>query len=171
MKSDRFTYPGIGVAVGGLLGWLGVFTSWYSFTVPISGGELTVALRGTEDWSGQVAVVAGTTALLFGAAYVLLSDPGLRRISGSVMGAASAVLLVMTLWAALLVEDVVPNFVVDSGLGALPFASSLAPGLAVSFIGGVLAFTASLLAIRETGAEAEDAVVEVVPEAAEGQVV
>jgi hypothetical protein len=152
MRSDTITYPGVGVAVGGLFGALGVFADWFSYTATIAGGQLTIGIPGTEDWSGRFAVVAGFSALLFGGAYVLLSDPALRRVSGVAMSVSSAFLLVMTLWGALRVDDVVPDAVAGSGLGDVVFTGSIGAGIAVSFVGGVLAFVASFLAIRQQGA-------------------
>ncbi|MFN8233209.1 MAG: hypothetical protein U0V56_06975 [Actinomycetota bacterium] len=159
MRSDRFTYPGIGVAVGGLFGALGVFADWFSYTATVAGGQLTVGIAGTEDWSGRLAVVAGFSALLFGGAYILLSEPTLRKVSGAAMAASSAVLLVMTLWGAIRVDDVVPDVVARGALGDVAFTGSISAGLAVSFVGGVLAFVASFMAIRQPAADtAEDAV-------------
>ena len=153
MRSDSITYPGVGVAVGGLFGALGVFADWFSYTATVAGGQLTIGIPGTEDWSGRFAVVAGFSALLFGGAYILLSDPVLRKVSGVAMAASSAVLLVMTLWGAIRVGDVVPDVVAGSGLGDVPFTASVAAGLAVSFVGGVMAFVSSFLAIRQPVAE------------------
>jgi hypothetical protein len=154
------------VAVGGLFGALGVFADWFSYTATVAGGQLTVGIAGTEDWSGRFAVVAGFSALLFGGAYLLLSDPALRKISGAAMAASSAVLLVMTLWGAIRVDDVVPDVVAGSGLGDITFTGSISAGLAVSFVGGVVAFVASFLAIRQPAAEAAEQAVEVPAEAA-----
>jgi hypothetical protein len=168
MRSDTITYPGVGVAVGGLFGALGVFADWFSYTATIAGGRLTIGISGTEDWSGRIAVVAGFSALLFGAAYLLLQDPAIRRWTGVAMGASSAVLLVMTLFGVLRVNAVVPNAVVGSGLGDIPFSASVAAGLGVSFIGGVVAFVSSFLAIRwpETGSDVVAETAEVPAEAA-----
>jgi hypothetical protein len=154
------------VAVGGLFGALGVFADWFSYTATVAGGQLTIGIVGTEDWSGRFAVVAGLSALLFGGVYILLSDPTLRKISGAAMAASSAVLLVMSLWGAIRVDDVVPDVVAGSGLGDVAFTGSVAAGLAVSFVGGVLAFVASFLAIRQPAAEPVDEPVEVPAEAA-----
>ncbi len=166
MRADTITYPGVGVAVGGLFGALGVFADWFSYTATIAGGQLTIGIPGTEDWSGRFAVVAGFSALLFGGAYILLSDPILRKVSGVAMAASSAVLLVMSLWGALRVDEVVPSVVAGSGLGDVPFTASIGPGLAVSFVGGVLAFVSSFLAIRHPGAETVEDAAEVPVEAA-----
>jgi hypothetical protein len=166
MRSERFTYPGIGVAVGGLFGALGVLADWFSFSATVAGGRLTVGLAGTEDWTGRLALVAGVSALLFGAAYILFTDPAIRKVAAVSMAASSAVLLVMSVFGALRVDEVVPNVVAQSGLSGVTFTSSYAAGLGISFVGGVVAFVASFLAIREPAGETVDATVEVPAEAA-----
>jgi hypothetical protein len=166
MRSESFTYPGIGVAVGGLFGALGVFADWFSFTATVGGGQLTVGIAGTEDWTGRLAVVAGVAALLFGAAYVLFTDAQIRKVSAVAMAAASAVLLVMTVFGILRVDDVVPSFVAQSGVGDVTFSSSYAAGIGISFLGGVVAFVASFLAIREPEDATAGEAVEVPAEAA-----
>jgi hypothetical protein len=166
MRSERFSYPGIGVAVGGLFGALGVLADWFSYSATIAGGQLTIGIVGTEDWTGRLALVAGVSALLFGSAYILFTDPAIRKVSAVAMAASSAVLLVMSVFGALRVSEVVPALVAQTGLGDIPFSSSYAAGLGISFVGGVVAFVASFLAIREPAGETVEATVEVPAEAA-----
>ncbi len=146
MRSGKINYAGVGVAVGGLFGVLGVYADWFKFTYHTSGGSLTATLSGTADWTGQVAVVAGFAALLGGAAYVLL-DSDLRRVVGPFMGAASAVLLVMAVFGAIHARDVAVPVVGVGGLRGV--TASWGIGLLVTFVGSVVGFVGSMLAINE----------------------
>ena len=97
MKAGKISYAGVGVTVGGVLGFLGVLVGWFSYSYPLNGGTATVNLSGTADWTGTAALVAGIAAFAFGGAYVLIQDAKLRRTIGILMAISSAFLLVMSL--------------------------------------------------------------------------
>ena len=85
MKAGKISYAGVGVTVGGVIGFLGVLVGWFSYSYPLNGGTATVTLSGTADWTGTVALVAGIAAFAFGGAYVLIQDAKLRRTIGVLM--------------------------------------------------------------------------------------
>lgn len=145
MKAGKISYPGVGVAVGGLVGILGVFLTWFTYSYVSSGG-VTVELSGIHDWSGSATLAASFGAFGFGVAYVLLDDPQIRRITGVLMAASSAFLLVMPLLGLARVSTVAVPAAVSTDFGA---------GIAVSFVGGVLAMVGAFLASRARQDEGE----------------
>ena len=147
MKSGKYSYPGIGVSVGGLIGFIGVLAHWFSFAVPVNGGTVTVSLSGQADWTGALALAASIGAFAFGGAYVLMSDAQIRRVLGILMSACAAFMLVMPLVGYTRVDEAV-------GIPAPVFSAKASVGLAVSFIGGVVAVVGALLASKETPAVA-----------------
>jgi hypothetical protein len=132
MKAGKISYAGVGVAVGGLIGFLGVIVGWFKLSLPVAGGTATVTLSGTHDWTGTVALAAAVGAFAFGIAYVVLQDPQLRRITGVLGAICSAFLLIMSLVGFSRVGD-----------------ATAATGLAISFLGGVVAVVGSVLTSRE----------------------
>ena len=162
MKAGKISYPGVGVAVGGLIGFLGVMVGWFKYAYPLGNGTATVTLNGTNDWTGAVAMAAAVGAFAFGGAYVLLDDPNVRRIAGVLMAVCSAFLLVMSLFGFGRISDAV-------GTPASVFTTGAGMGLVISFVGGVVALVGSFLASREmlaagpaTGSETPSAPAEVV---------
>jgi hypothetical protein len=156
MKAGKISYPGVGVAVGGLLGILGVFLTWFSFSYAGPGGALTAHLSGTHDWTGSVALIASFGAFGFGGAYVLFDDPQIRRITGILMGACAAFMLFMPLFGLARLNSVAAPSAVSTGIG---------PGIALSFVGGVVAVVGTFLAARATDA-VDEAAVDAEPEVA-----
>jgi len=142
MKSGKISYAGLGVAVGGVIGFMGVVAHWFSYSYPSNGGTVTVTMSGTADWTGSVALVSSFGAFAFGGAYILLSDPALRRLLGVLMSASAAFLLVMSVFAYTRIDEAV-------GVPAEVSSTKAAVGLAISFAGGVVAVVGGLLASKE----------------------
>ena len=142
MKAGKISYAGVGVAVGGLIGFLGVLVGWFSYSYPLGNGTATVSLSGTVDWTGTVAMAAAFGAFAFGGAYVLLQDAKVRRITGILMAVCSAFLLVMSLFGFGRISDAV-------GVPASVFTTATGKGLMISFAGGVVALVGSFFASRE----------------------
>jgi hypothetical protein len=142
MKAGKISYPGVGVAVGGLIGFLGVPLGWFSYSHPLGDATSTVTLSGTADWTGAVAMAASFGAFAFGGAYVLLEDARIRRLSGVLMAVCSAFLLVMSLFGFGRISEAV-------GVPAAVFTTATGAGLVISFAGGVVALVGSFLASRE----------------------
>lgn len=142
MKAGKISYAGVGVTVGGLIGFLGVVAGWFSYSYPLGNGTATISLSGTADWTGAVAMAAAFGAFAFGGAFVLLQDAKLRRITGVLMAVCSAFLLMMSLSGFGRISDAV-------GVPVAVFTASAGTGLTVSFAGGVVALVGSFLASRE----------------------
>ena len=142
MKAGKISYAGVGVAVGGVIGFLGVIVGWFKFSYPLGNGTATVTLSGTHDWTGTVAMAAAFGAFAFGGAYVLMQDPQLRRITGVLGAVCSAFLLIMSLAGFSRVGDAI-------GVPAAIFTTAAGTGLVISFLGGVIAVVGSVLTSRE----------------------
>ena len=149
-SEETISYAGVAGAVGGLLGFAGVYLKWFQYSYPVAGGTFTQYLNGTEDWTGRVAFIAGLTAFAFGAAYVLLSDPQIRKLTGALMGIGAIFLLAMSLIGFTRVDEAIGQpFLVGIAPGtSVTIASGVAGGLWASLIGGVIAVYGAYLAVR-----------------------
>jgi hypothetical protein len=143
MKAGKISYAGVGVAVGGVIGFLGVMVGWFKFSFPLGNGTATVSLHGTADWTGTAAMIAAFGAFAFGGAYLLVADAKLKKLTSVLMGASSAFLLMFSIFGYTRISDAV-------GAPAAIFTSGAGKGLAISFAGGVVGLVGSLLASRES---------------------
>lgn len=141
MQSEKLSYPGIGGAVAGVVGLLGVFMSWFE----ISGPNGSIRIDGTADSSGQLAFAMSIALFAFSVGYVLLDDRRIRRSMAALI-IASAVILVL---ACLL------------GLNTAGDGTDLAPGFSLSVLAGLLGVGAGILTLRDAP------VGEVIPDDAE----
>jgi len=160
MRSERINFLAVVTAVAGLTGFIGVFAKWFSYSYPVSGGEITIYLDGTWDPTGAIAVAGGLGALAFGCAYILLSDAAIRRIVALLMVISSFVLLVSsTVGFTRVAEAVGPSPFLPGAEGTTEFHATVAIGLGISFLSGILASVASVLLVarREAGIEDVDA--------------
>ncbi len=142
MKSGKYSYPGIGAAVGGLIGIVGVSAHWFSYSFPTDSGTVTVYLSGRVDWTGAIALAASFGAFAFGGAYVLMPDAQIRRVMGVLMAICAAFMLFMPLFGYRRVEEAV-------GIPTAVFSATAAAGLALSFLAGVVASVGAMLASKE----------------------
>jgi hypothetical protein len=142
MKAGKISYAGVGVAVGGVIGFLGVIVGWFKYSYPLGNGTATVTLSGTHDWTGTVAMAAAFGAFAFGGAYVLFQDAQLRRITGVLGAVCSAFLLIMALTGFSRISDAV-------GFPTSVFTTAAGTGVAISFAGGVIALVGSVLTSKE----------------------
>jgi hypothetical protein len=150
MKAGKISYAGVGVAVGGVIGFLGVMVGWFKFSFPLGNGTATVSLHGTADWTGTAALIAAFGAFAFGGAYLLVDDAKLKKLMSVLMGASSACLLMFSIFGYTRISDAV-------GIPAAQFTSGAGKGIVISFAGGVVALVGSLLASRESTEPAEKA--------------
>jgi hypothetical protein len=151
--SENIDYPAIGVALGGILGFAGVYLNWWRYEYQVTGGTITQYLHGSEDWTGQVAFIAGIGAFAFAIAYMLLTDPQIRKVTGALMGISSIFLLAAAVLGFFRVDSATANPVL-LGVAAgqkVTLGTGLAGGIYVSFIGGVFALAGTILAIRRPG--------------------
>jgi hypothetical protein len=155
MRSERINFLAVVTAVAGLIG---VYAKWFSYSYPVSGGTVTIYLDGTWDGTGAVALAAGIGALLFGCAYMLMTDAAIRRIVALLMVISSVVLLISSaIGFTRVVETIGPNPLLPGAEGQTPFHATVAIGLGISLASGVIATVASVLLVgrREAGLEEE----------------
>jgi hypothetical protein len=158
MRSERINFLAVITAVAGLTGFIGVFAKWFSYSYPVSGGTVTIYLDGTWDGTGAVALAAGIGALLFGCAYMLLTDPAIRRVVVLLMVISSVVLLVASAIGFTRVDETIgPNPLLPGAEGVTEFHATIAIGLGISLLSGLIATMASVLLVgrREAGLEDE----------------
>ena len=151
--SAQLNFAAAAVALGGILGFAGVYLNWFKYSYPVSGGSIVVYLLGNSDWTGQVAFIAGLAAFAFGIAYVLLSDRQIRTITAALMGVGGIFLLAMSLLAFSRIDEAVGAAPFTPGvLPGVPVAITQAPagGLWMSVVGGVIAVYGAFLALRRT---------------------
>lgn len=129
MDSQKITYAGVIGAVAGVLGLLGVLVGWFD------GGAGTV--KGTADVSGDLAFWSSIATFAFGGAYILLSDPQIRRAMGALMTLSAVVLALGAIWGFTRADQVAAGY-------------DAATGLFVSALGGVLGIAAGLLALQSS---------------------
>jgi len=161
MRQDKIDYVGVLGTVGGLLGFLGIYLNWWFYSSPAGGGVITHGIRGLEDFSGVAALVASIAAFAFGGAYLLMDDPGIRKITGGLMGIGSIFLLGMTVLGMFRAAHVVgpsPLIVASPG-SVVKFTTGLSGGIFLSMVGGVVAVIATIMMIgRDNSPEASGAV-------------
>lgn len=158
MRSDRINFLAVVTAVAGLTGFVGVYAKWFSYSYPVDGGVVTIYLDGTWDTTGALALAGGLGALMFGCAYILLSDPAIRRISALLMVLSSIVLLLgSVIGFTRVAETIGPSPLLLGAEGTTEFHATVAIGLGISFVSGILATVASVLLVgrREAGLEDE----------------
>ncbi len=148
-RSAQLNYAGVAAALGGLLGFAGVYLKWFEYSYPAAGGTITQSLGGQEDWTGQVAFIAGIATFAFAVAYMLMLDPQIRRITGALMGIAAVLLLGAAIAGLFRVDVATADAVlgVDVGAGGQA-ATGVAGGLLVSAVGGIFAVVGSVLSLR-----------------------
>ena len=157
MRSERINFLAVVTAVAGLIGFIGVYAKWFSYEYQVESGVVTIFLDGTWDMTGALAVTGGIGALLFGCAYILLTDPAIRRIVVLLMVISSVVLLLSSAFGFFRVEDAVTDAPLMPGATGTEFTASVALGLAISLAAGVFATVASvLLVVRRESDEEED---------------
>jgi hypothetical protein len=124
----NLNYAGIGGAAAGVISLLGIYSYWWSTD--------TTSYDGVADVSGRLALGMSIGLFAFGVAFVLMSDPAIRRAMGALMTVCAVVLTLAGVWGLVRSDDVAPGATIELGLW-------------VSVIGGVLGIIASLLAVRD----------------------
>jgi hypothetical protein len=157
MNGDRatasdITYAGVAAAVGGMVGIAGIYVGkWFSYSYVAQGARATFYFDGTEDWTGQVAFIAGLAAFAFGVAYILLSDPQVRTITGSLMGVGGIFLLAMAALAFTRVDEVIGPHPFLPGIDpgeSVRVTTAAAGGLWMTVVAGMAVVYGSFLSIR-----------------------
>jgi hypothetical protein len=128
MEQGKISYAGVGAAVAGVIGMLGIYATWWQ--TPLKD------YNGTADTAGVLALAMSIGLFAFGAAYVLMSDPQIRRALGALATLCAVILTLACVWGAIGADNVAPD-------------ATVATGLVVSALGGVLGICAGLLVMRD----------------------
>ncbi len=148
--SAQLNFAAAAVALGGILGFAGVYLNWFKYSYPVGGGSIVVYLTGNADWTGQVAFIAGIAAFAFAVSYVLFEDPQIRKLTGILMGVASVLLLGACIAGFFRVDSATASPVllgVEAGT-TVQVATGVAGGLLVSSVGGIFAVVGAALSLR-----------------------
>jgi hypothetical protein len=147
--SATLNYAGVAVALGGVLGLAGVYLYWFKYSYPVGGGTITQYLGGYEDWTGQVAFIAGIAAFAFSVAYMLMLDPQIRRLTGALMGISAVVLLGASIAGFFRVDTATADQVLlGAAVGSVKVTTGVAGGLLVSAVGGIFAVVGAVLSLK-----------------------
>lgn len=161
MRSERINFLASVTAVAGLVGFIGVFADWWRLGYDVSGTRIVLGYYGTADGTGAIAVAASLGAMAFSCAYMLLKDPQIRRITALLMVICSVLLLLTATLGFGRVNEAIggPNPFLPGVEGEAPYTATVAIGLGISFLAGVIATVASVLLVsrREQGVEVDDA--------------
>jgi len=159
MRSARISFLAVVTAGAGLVGFIGVFADWFSLAYEVSGTKVILDFYGTADGTGAIAVAASLGALMFGCAYMLLQDPQIRRITALLMVLSSVTLLVVSVIGFTRVDEAIgaPNPFLPGVEGEARYTATVAIGVGISFLAGVIATVASILLVsrREAGVEGD----------------
>jgi len=128
MDTKRISYAGVGAAVAGVIGIIGIYSAWWETD--------TALYNGTADISGTLALAMAVGLFAFGAAYVLLSDRGIRRALGALVIICAFLLTIACIWGI-------------SRTGDVAASATVSAGLAVSLLGGILGVAAGFLVLRD----------------------
>ncbi len=160
MRSQRINFLASITATAGLMGFIGVYADWFSVAYQVSGVTVVLDYYGTLDGTGAVAVAAGLGALMFACAYMLLQDPAIRRITSVLMVVSSVILFAASAFGFSRVEEAFgSNPLLPGAQGDTTFEASIAVGLVLSFLSGLIATVASILLISRRQAGQEEDVV------------
>jgi hypothetical protein len=158
MRSDRINFLAVATATAGLTGFVGVYAKWFSYSYPVDNGIVTIYLDGTWDATGALALAGGLGALMFGCAYILLSDPAIRRLTVLLMVLSSVVLLLASaIGFTRVAETIGPSPLLLGAEGRTEFHATVAIGLGISLVSGILATAASVLLVGRREASVEPA--------------
>src|ERR1044072_871237 len=117
MPNGRNSDAASGGAAAGVIGILGIYSHWWESDF--------FTFNGTADISGQLALGMAIGLFAMGAAYVLISDPLIRRVTGALATLFAVLLTLACVWGLLRTDDIAPT-------------ANVATGLFVSGLGGVL---------------------------------
>jgi hypothetical protein len=137
MDGKKFSYAGIAGSVAGIVGLLGVYSSWWETD--------THLYHGIADASGRLVLAMSFALFAFGGAYVLLSDAGIRRAMGALLSLCAVVLTLGCVWGLTRTDQIAAGAKVGSGMW-------------VSLLAGLVGIAAGLVALRSAMAADQEAV-------------
>lgn len=127
MGSEKITYAGVIGSAAGFVGIMGLAVGWFTDGVQ--------SVQGTADTSGNLAFAMAAATFVFGAAYLLFSDSGIRRAMGALMTLCAVILVLACLWGQQRADELIAGGGADNGL-------------LISALGGILGICAGLLALQ-----------------------
>jgi hypothetical protein len=128
MEKGKISYAGVGAAAAGVIGILGIYATWWETP--------TANYNGTADTAGVLALVMALGLFVFGAAYIVMSDAQIRRALGALATLCAVILTLACVWGVTSADSVAAG-------------ASVATGLYVSALGGVLGIAAGFLVMRD----------------------
>jgi hypothetical protein len=131
VMDSKIYFPGVAAAVAGVVGLLGVYSTWWE-----TGDTL---YKGTADVSGSLALTMSLGLFVFGGASVLMSDPRIRRAMNVLFTLCALILALAALWATTRADEVATG-------------AEAASGIWVSALAGALGIAAGVLAMRDVRA-------------------
>ena len=134
MGSEKITYAGVIGSASGFVGIMGLAVGWFTDGVQV--------VHGTADTSGDLAFAMAVATFVFGAAYLLFTDRGIRRAMGALMTLTAVMLVLACLWGQQRADEVLAGGGADNGL-------------LLSALGGMLGICAGLLALQASMKEDE----------------
>src|SRR3990172_6777971 len=85
MGSEKITYAGVIGAAAGFVGIMGLASGWFT--------DGTQVVEAPADVSGKLAFAMSIGTFVFWGAYILMSDPGIRRAMGALVTLCAVVLI------------------------------------------------------------------------------
>ena len=149
--TGQMNYAALAVAGGGFLGFIGIFLKWFTVEASVAGFSASASANGTTDWTGVLAAIAALVALAGGAAALIMSDEGIKRMALAVAAIGGVLLLIATVAAFFRTGNVDVSLPAAAEGGGLSLNGKAAVGLYISFLGGVIATVGAALALRKTG--------------------
>jgi hypothetical protein len=131
MRSGKLSYAGIAGAVAGVVGLLGIYSTW--FVIP----GTAIGLNGTADISGKLALAMSVALFAFSGAYVLIADGAIRRSMSALIIVSAVLLTLSVVWAILRADGLEAHI-----------------GLWLSGFGGILGIGAGILTLKDSPVDA-----------------
>ena len=128
---SKIYFPGVAAAVAGVIGLLGVYSTWWE--------TADTLYKGTADVSGSLALAMSLGLFVFGGASVLMSDPRIRRAMNVLFTLCALILALAALWGTTRADEVATG-------------AEAASGIWVSALAGALGIAAGVLAMRDVRA-------------------
>lgn len=127
----KLSYAGIAGAVAGIVGLFGILGTWWETNA--------ATYKGTADKSGSLALAMAIGLFVFGGAYILMSDAGIRRAMSALMTLCAVLLTLSCIWGLTRADTVAAGAKVGTGMW-------------VSLLGGLLGIAGGLMAMRDNAA-------------------
>lgn len=143
MDATRISYSSVAVAVGGLFGALGTITNWFGYQTALQGGgQATIGVEGLDSPGGKLAAISGLLCVLFGGLGILMPEKRGGALT-ALMALASVGLIGGVAIGAIAGTNTVADAAQAAGVSSYGYVRQA--GLAISFMGGAVAFIGAML--------------------------